>query len=64
MREDRNSLDKVDAKFAKEEGDFATFYLTRHEGQARRKVMLRDIDIARRWRERHSLEARWWHNFE
>jgi hypothetical protein len=48
MREDRNSLDKVNAKFAKKKGDFATFYLTRHEGQARRKVMLRNINIARR----------------
>lgn len=64
MREDRNRLDQVDAELARQEEDFTTFYLTRSEGDARRKVMSKSIDIARRWRERHKKEPRWWHNLK
>jgi hypothetical protein len=63
MRIDRIALDKEDANKAREEEDFDTFYLTRGEGERRRLLMKRDVDIARRWRARHNLEARWWHGF-
>lgn len=63
IRLDRTALDKKEAKRAKDEVDFNDFYRTRSEGQSRRQVMKRDIDIARRWRARHNLETNWWHNF-
>jgi len=63
MRQDRNILDIKDVNKAKDEEDFDTFYLTRSEGERRRLLMKKDIDIARRWRVRHNLEARWWHSF-
>lgn len=63
LRHDRTSLDKEDANKAKEESDFTHYYRTRNEGDRRRLVMQKDSDIARRWRERHGLEARWWHSF-
>jgi hypothetical protein len=63
MRQDRNILDIKDINKAKDEEDFDTFYLTRSEGERRRLPMKKDIDIARRWRVRHNLEARWWYSF-
>lgn len=63
LRKDRTTLDKEDSSRAKDEGDFTTFYLTRSEGERRRLPMQRDIDIARLWRVRHNLQARWWHDF-
>jgi hypothetical protein len=63
LRQDRTTLDKEDTSRAKNEEDFATFYLTRSKGERRRLPMRKDIDIARLWRARHNLEARWWHSF-
>jgi hypothetical protein len=57
LRLNRTTLDSNDVSKAREEADFATFYLTHNEGESRRKVMQRDSDISRRWRERHGLEA-------
>ena len=63
IRQDRNTLNKEDISKAKDKEDFTTFYLTRAESERRRLPMQRDIDIARRWRARHDLQARWWHSF-
>jgi hypothetical protein len=63
LREDRATLDKKDANAAKEEEDFGTFYLTRSEGDKRRLIMKKNIDIARQWRARYGKGARWWHSF-
>jgi hypothetical protein len=60
MRKDRAALDRKDVELARQEPDFSSFYLTRNEGDARRQVMRQDIDISRRWRERHGYEPYWW----
>jgi hypothetical protein len=63
MRRDRASLDRADAALARAEEAFDTTYLTRALGDPRAKVMSKDVDIARRWREKQGLEACWWHTF-
>jgi len=64
MRADRAALDAIDAGLARQETDFSRIYLTRNEGDQRRHIMQQDIDIARRWRERHSCNLRWWHQLK
>jgi hypothetical protein len=58
MRQDRNTFDIKDTDKVKDEKDFDTFYLTRTEGERRRLLMKREIDIARKWRARHDFKAR------
>ena len=57
MRQDRNTFDIKDTDKAKDEKDFDTFYLTCTEGERRRLLMKREIDIAYKWRARHDFKA-------
>lgn len=67
MRQQRAKSDKEDVLAAHKQVGGAVLFreiYTVHIKGKRAKLMAKDIDIARRYRERHGLPTHWWHLLE